>query len=366
MAYLRQELRPVLALAVLTFTACAGMSAPPAPAPPPRPTLVFSLDQGFGSGFIPNYDDVALDRILAALQPLQESYRVCVLVNPQVSARDRFDALLDTLAARRVPFVFDVYSSDGHTLGCWNPPNTPHDVRHGVTISIEELDAYRKRHGPWLAGLRIMEVFAHDFTIRAVKTTNPEWGNPHWVNPDDDFFQPAIAEGFLRFAREHGMFVQWSDWHWHAFAGWDPRQKPFEEQMAALLRQYPGTVIVTYANNEPSEKSEDRFGHWEQSVAHFVEAGAAGYGLSDQSWLRKDHLAATPGDIVRWADGAFDRGCRFVQFEPMWFFFAWCVGTSEVQDPRLDKTWESRGTPTPAFRKLAEALSSRAARREAP
>ena len=44
--------------------------------------------------------------------------------------------------------------------------------------------------------------------------------------------------------------------------------------MRRLLGEFPGVVIVTYANNEPEEKSLPRLGNWERAVEGFVADGA--------------------------------------------------------------------------------------------
>lgn len=339
-------------LAISAPAANAGLS----PTDAARITLVFDIDQGFGNGIIVHDDQVGLVRILDALAPLKPRYDVCVLVNPMVADRKKFDRVLDTLAARRTPFMFDVYTSSGQTLGSCSTQNAPHDPRHGVTISLSDLAHYKSRYGKWLAGLRFMEVFSQDFTVRAVRTTNPEWAMPCWKLPNDSFFQPSIAEGFLRFAKKHRMFVQWSDWHWFEFAAWDAPQKRHEEKLSAILRKFPGIVTVTYANNEPSENSAQRLDYWEKSVAKFVKDGAAGYGLSDQSWLRENEETCPVEDIIAWAKSAIGKGCRYIQFEPAWYFFKLPRGTFCVENYTKHPAWVDRGRPRENFIKLSAAL----------
>lgn len=148
-----------------------------------RITLAFSLDQGFGNGVVVQRNLAAVQRIVEALKPLQSRYRVCVIVNPMVADRARLDAVLDTLADLKMPFVFDVYTSDALTLGSCSVQNKPYDPEHGLSISLEDLESYKKRYREWLIGIRFAEVFAQDFTVRAVKTTNPEWALPYGHYP---------------------------------------------------------------------------------------------------------------------------------------------------------------------------------------
>ncbi len=192
--------------------------------------------------------------------------------------------------------------------------------------------------------------FAEDFTVRAVRTTNPEWGRPCWKLPEDDFFQPSLAERYLKLASETGLFVQFSDWHWKAFAGWDSHQQERERQLTRLLKQYPGMVTVTFANNEPSETSVPRLQDWETAVRSFVKDGAAGFGLSCQSWLRRDETACPPEEFASWALSALNKGARYVQFEPAWYLFHLPRGTFEVQPYTDSPEWASRGRPRDSFR----------------
>ncbi len=318
--------------------------------------LVFSIDQGFGNGVVVNDDQVAVKRIAEALRPFSAKYKVYVLLNPQVKDLEKLDRVLDTLVEAGMPFVLDVCSSDSMTLGSVTEQCRPHDPRHGVSISLHDLRAYKKRYGKWLAGIRFMEILAHDFTVRAVQTTNPEWGQPGWKMPRDSFFQPGIVEGFLKFARDNGMFVQWSDWHWIGFADWDEPQRPKEEKLLALLRRFPGLVTVTYANNEPNGDSAKRLPDWERCITRF--AGAAELGLSDQSWLGND-VTCPVADITSWAESALDKGFRYVQFEPAWYFFRLPRGTFGVHDYTNDPAYADRGSATDNLLALQKVLLNR-------
>ncbi len=318
--------------------------------------LVFSIDQGFGNGVVVNRDLAAVRRIAEALRTLRPRYDVFALLEPQVADKARLDAVLDVLVAADVPFFFDAISSDAMTLGTSTPQNAPADGPHGVAISIAELERYKRRYGHHLAGLRFTEVFSQDFTIRAVRTTNPEWKTADWKLPPDEFFQAAPARAFLKFARTHRMLVQWSDWHWHAFASWDAPQKDREATLRGLLGEFPGLVTVTYANNEPQEASVARLKTWPEAVEPFVAAGAQGIGVSNQSWLRKDETRCPIEDILAWTRSALERKSRLIQFEPAWYFFELPRGSFRLEDYTKDPRWRKAGTPTPAFEALAREL----------
>lgn len=318
--------------------------------------LIFSVDQGFGNGIVVNDDQLAMKRIIGAVQALRKRYDVYLLLNPMVRDQAKLTDILNIIAGGHIPFMLDVYSSDGETLGSSTPQNAPYDGAHGVTISIDNLRKLKAKYGKLLAGLRLMEVFSEDFTVRAIKTTNPEWRLPGMKIPKDSFFQPKIAEEFIRFAKDHHMFVQFSDWHWSAFAAWDKPQFKNEEELATILRQYPGVVTVTYANNEPNEDSLKRLGNWWNSVAKFVSDGAAGYGLSDQSWMSKNEMDCPVSEIIEWAKSALGRGCKMIEFEPVWYFFKLPVGSFGVQNYLGDPAWQDRGYATSNMRELSTFL----------
>ncbi len=348
--------RITLAVILLLLSVSTAFGAVEPSARQGKVKLIFSVDQGFGNGIVVNGDMVAIRRIIDAVQPLRKRYDVYFLLNPMVRDQTKLENILNAIAAKHMPFVLDVYSSDGETLGSSTPQNAPYDAAHGVTISLANLRKYKVKYGKLLAGLRIMEVFSEDFTVRAIKTTNPEWKQPGMKIPTDDFFQPKIAKEFITFAKDNRMFVQFSDWHWSAFAGWDKPQIENEAEFASILRQYPGVVTVTYANNEPNEDSVKRIGYWWRSVDKFVADGAAGYGLSDQSWMSKNEMDCPVSDIIDWADSALGRGCRMIEFEPVWYFFKLPVGSFGVRNYVDDPAWINRGRATSNMRALTKAL----------
>jgi hypothetical protein len=298
-----------------------------------RARLVFSIDQGFGNGIVANGNVEALNRMVTALEPLRAKYEVSVLLNPMIKDKQRLKLMLDALVPRKMRFVFDVYSSDSFTLGANGPANAPFDSSHGQSISVEQLAAFKESYGAALVGLRFMEIFGQDYGIRAMKTTNPELKRPGDKLPADTFFRFDLAEGFIRFAKEHDMFVQWADFGWMPFSPWDKEMPRYTEQVKALLRQHPGIVTVTYNNNEPNEASIPRLSTWHTAVESFPKDGAAGYGLSNQSWLHNfTYMDTKPEEIIAWTQSALDKSCRLIQFEPAWYFFNLPAGTFELGD----------------------------------
>lgn len=321
--------------------------------------LIFSLDQGFGNGVVIQNDQLAIRRIVRTLNPLKKRYEVFLLLNPQIGDKRKLENSLTTLSNLGMPFMLDVYSSDSYTLGSGSPGNAPYDSSHALSISMDYLARLKSKYGKRLAGLRFMEVFGQDFTVRAIKTTNPEWARPTEKLPLDNVFQPRYAEQFIKFAHDNKMFVQWADFHWYSAASWDAPQKDYEKDVVRLLKRYPGVVTVTYNNNEPSEQSVPKLDSWHAIVKGFAKDGAAGYGLSDQSWIRGDHMNTAPEEIISWAKSALDKRCKLIQFEPVWYFFKLPMGAFELSSFSSLPEWKDRGTGTNAYRLLEEFLLRR-------
>jgi len=348
----------LLLVSITTLPGNICLSANQKSALPEGVSLVFSIDQGFGNGVIVQDDQEALARMVDALEPLKAKYNVCVVLNPMVKDRKKLGRTLDTLQSRGMGFVFDVYSSDSQTLGSCTEFNAPHDPEHAVSISIKDLAAYKKRYGKFLAGLRCFEVLAQDFTVRAAKTTNPEWLRPCTKIPKDNVFQPKIAERYIRFAKENGIWLQWSEWHWFEFASWDAPIQGYEKTLASLMKKYPGVVIPTYANNEPNSNSSGRIENWDKSVSKFLNSGAVSFGLSNQSWMSSSEMECPPEDIILWTKSALNKGGRLIQFEPAWYFFKLPRGSFEAHDYKSDAEWNNAGEARQALTKLIDFLVS--------
>lgn len=359
----------IKACTLTTMLAISGALAAPASQPAGDPgavaavpsageviRLVFSVDQGFGNGVVVNHDLAAVGRICDAVKTFTPPFQGILLFNPQVADRDALHAALDVVVARDVCFMLEVYTSDCQTLGTTTVQNAPADGPHGICLTMDRLAAFKRKYGRHLVGLRMTEVFSQDFTNRAVRTTNPEWNSSGWKASDDAFFQADLARPFLRFARDAGMFVQFSDWHWFRFADWDEPLKAQEEALRGLLAEFPGVVIVTYANNEPQDKSVPRLSHWHEAVEPFLAAGAAGIGLSDQAWLREPEMSCPVEEVIAWALQTLRINSRYLQFEPAWYFFKLPRGTFHLGDYRNDPRYADSGTPLPNFAKLKAAL----------
>lgn len=321
-----------------------------------RVRLLFSIDQGFGNGLVVNGDKAALQRIFQALRTLRPRYDVYAIINPQIANRANVMTAMDLCMGSGVPFFLTIQSSDGMTLGSFTPPNEPVDPTHGVTISPQQLLQYKFRYGKHLAGIQFFEVFSQDFTLRAGRTKEPTWINPKWKLPakEDSFFSIDLMRDYFRIAWDRRMQVQWSDWHWTHFADWDKEQFPQEEAFKKLLAEFPGLVTVTYANNEPNEDSAKRLANWPEAMLPFVKAGARDFGLSCQSWLRKDEQKTPVSDMIEWTKNALDSGAAMIQYEPVWYFF-------KAQRGVFENGWTPAadyGTPTENFVKLAAFLNS--------
>lgn len=319
----------------------------------PKTRLIFSIDQGFGNGVVANGDVEALTRMVQALEPMRERYDISVLLNPMLKDHSRLTLALEALTRLKMPFVLDVISSDSFSLGANGPANAPFDSSHGLSVSVEQLTKLQATYGASLVGLRFMEIFGQDYGIRAMKATNPELKRPGDKLPADTFFRPDLAEGFIRFAKEHSMFVQWADFGWMPFAPWDKEMPSYTEQVKALLRQHPGVVTVTYNNNEPNEASIPRLSNWHTAVEPFPKHGAAGYGLSNQSWLHNfTYMDTKPEEIIAWTQSALEKNCRLIQFEPAWYFFNLPSGTFELGDSKQVPEGVEPGTAKESLKQL--------------
>ena len=79
----------------------------PSLAAEPKIRFVFSIDQGFGNGIVANGNVEALNRMVAALEPLRGKYEVSVLLNPMIKDKQRLKLALDSLVKLKMPFVLE-------------------------------------------------------------------------------------------------------------------------------------------------------------------------------------------------------------------------------------------------------------------
>ncbi len=350
-------------MSVLLACVLACLAGSPSSRPASRPTsrpgplkMAFSLDQGFGNGIIANKDLAAASRMAQALATLRPHCDPYALLNPQVADQATLRAVLNVLAAHDVPFLLEACSSDAMTLGTTTTQCAPADGRHGVAMSADDMTRLKAAYPAHFAGVRIMEMFSQDFTVRAVRTTNPEWNTAGWKLPEGPFFRSELIRPFVRIAHQEHMFVLWSDWHWHAFSPWDAGTLPNERAMGEMIAEFPGTVILTFANNQPQRAADRLLRTWHEPFIPLLSQGAAGLGLSNQAWLNDPETACPIEDLVSWGDRAVEVGAVAMQFEPAWYFFQLPRGTFGYGRYTDDPRYAGAGKPTPAFERLREAL----------
>jgi len=257
--------------------------------------------------------------------------------------------------------------------------NNPVDVSHGRALSIPQLEDYKSKYGNMLAGLRAHEVFAENFTILACQKLGVDWCNDFKGQlPSNNFYQKTLAEDYIKFAKENGMFLLWSDFYWSIYHPWDfdnnvVKQPQNEQELKDLLTLYPNTVIVTFANNEPLQSSRNKIDNWKESIQPFVNYGAKGFGLSNQSWMCESELSPEGAsfygvpenklcpisEISQWTINAFRDGALVVQFEPVWYLWQLPKGDfkGEVPDYTIDPNWKNvRGMPSQNLINLGKSL----------
>jgi hypothetical protein len=74
--------------------------------------------------------------------------------------------------------------------------------------------------------------------------------------------------------------------------------------------------------------------------------------------MRADFNNCPVDEIIEWTKSALKQ-CRYVQFEPMWYFFRMPSAVTDWQDYASDPKWADRGRPTENMRRLTEFLISR-------
>ena len=339
-----------------------------------RPAIVFSIDQGFRDSPIPIGDLAGLQRYADVLKSFGPKYEAYALFNGALADKAKLRAALDLLARNGVPFIMDVYDSDTLTNTRQGPDavDAPFDVQHGRGVSVAELADYKHRYGQLFAGLRVFEVFSLNYSILSCQKLGRDWDR-HWkenVPTQDTFYQRRFLDDYAKFAHANGMFLLFGDWFWsahhHSAFIDDVVHEPANEQdLKDICRIYPGTVVVMYDNNEPNGASLPRLSDWDKIVKPFVDAGAKGFGLSDQSWLstgisKSDQyeLKTPVADLVRWGQSDFDRGGVVLQLEPFWYWFRfpkprWSEGAVVyTQDP----AWADAGSASANLAALASAL----------
>lgn len=304
-----------------------------------------------------------MKRILRALRTLQAYYDVYCLFNPQVKDKQGLEMMLDICVSNKMPFMLEIASSHGMALG-GALQNAVFDQTHGFTISLAELKGFKDKYRENLAGIRFMEIFGQDTAI-LLTALNPNLahdGYSKMPDPNIPFLDPRLTRPYLKYAQDTGMIVQWSEFHWCKKWDWDYRYYSRLQDFMSLLQQFPRLISVTYANNEPGEASKTRLNNWFNDVKPLTVSGAKEFGLSDQAWLNSNDVMACPSaDIVAWCKSALDNGCRFIQFEPGFYFFNIPVGQLKptADDYTKDAKWIDRGAPRESFRELSAFLIDR-------
>jgi hypothetical protein len=330
----------------------------------PRRALMFSIDQGWANGPVQNGDIAALGRVATSLKAFQQRFDTYALLSCAYQDRGRLTQTLDMLAHNDIRFMLDVYASD--TMSNL-PGNRPADPRHGVAMTIADLQALKKRYGASFAGIRVFEVFSINFSILETQKNGRPWlTRIKDLLPSDDFFQPEILRTFFKFAYDNKMSLVFSDWFWSgatnsAFLRDTVHQPQNEAALAQLARAYPGTAIVLFANNVPGGAQA---ANWDRSTRRFLQDGAAGIGLSDQSWLCRQQstdseLNCPVSLMIDWAETAYKGGAALVQTEPYWYWWNFPKGLKT--DNYASVATSDFGTPRDTLRQFAAAFGVRLA-----
>lgn len=267
-------------------------------APKVKKRLIFSIDQGFPNGMVINKDTKALQGIIDAVRPLREYYDVYLLLNPMVK-RDALYCMLDYMYGK-IPFVFDVLSSDTYTLGHLNEPYNRETLQ---SISVEEMIEVKERYGEFFAGIRLFELIGQDCIRQDKVGTNPN-----------------IIRQYLHFAKDNGMFAQWGDFYWGGESCY------YQDDFNPLLKEYSDILTVVYSNN-----GVYRLANGMGMAKGYALAYGAEWGLSNQSWFwsektRQSEKAIPPSVVSRFVAKYFAEGATMIQFESCWAFFKLALG----------------------------------------
>ncbi len=328
-----------------------------------KKALIFQIDQGFGNGIIQNEDAVGLQRMITTLQAFQGKYEVYVTLSSRQTDKTKLDWVLNILAQNNIQFILEVYASDALTTGV-DSVNSPYDVNHGRELSVTQLQQYKTKYGNMFAGVRALEVFAENFTVLACQQQSVNWCGSFKSNlPSDRFYQKSFLEDYVKFAHNNGMFLLFTDFYWSAYHPWSfdqtvVNQPQNEQELQNLVKVYPNTVVVAFANNEPAQGSINKMNTWQAVVQPYVQYGAKGFGLSDQSWMCADEANCPVSTLSGWATAAFSSGALVVQTEPYWYWWNFPVGAIGPQSSNYttDPQWANRGYATNNLTTLATVL----------
>lgn len=328
-----------------------------------RPILVFSIDQGFPNGPVENDDLTSLQREIDYLKLFRQKYDTYALVAGDIGNKGYLQEALDLLVQNHVPFFLEAASSDAITV---DVGTAPYDRSHGLELSVEQLQLFKKRYGDYFHGIRLFELFGGDWTIWASKFRGKNWGDrfkQYW--PRDDFYQTFLIEPYVKFAARNNMIVVFADWFWyfdHQFVPADFKQQQHEIELQSLIQRYPNVVIVVYDNNEPGGHSDGV--NWVPAFRQYLTYRAKGFGLSDQAWLCDDEIQCPVDKLASWATAAFRDGAMLVQTEPYWYWWDFPRGDLGQNNYNQYKSAAERGRATKNLVKFASALGIDIARHD--
>ncbi len=328
------------------------------------PALVFDVDQAWPTGITENDDLTSLDRMLTVIAEFKTRFNVFVIFSPLTAKTNNLRNVLRLAAKRQIPFLLDVYSSDAMAIGKVEIPTNPDaDPSHALAISLQGLRELKAdpEIGPAFAGLRFMEMLGMNFTVRLCRERATGPNRVNWCDhfarnlPKDDPFKPEIAKPLMDFAKNHGMWVLWSDWKW------DDQTRESQNILKQILASgnYKNTVVLTYANNLPGEAARDNDANWRKWKAEYqplVGKQIKGLGLSDQSWTCAVQLACPVDVLTRWARQALAAGAIALELEPANYFFYLPHAGDIAGYPDAAKWREAGGRPNDRLVLFAKSL----------
>lgn len=295
-------------------------------------------------------DTVGIDAAVAAMQTFDgRKVDVYAGFNLTCGSDWKIATVLGHVAGK-MGIVVTVASSDTLATGGKRAYKCPANMAHGMTMSEGRLNWLRILFGAWIGGIRIDEMWSLTATL------NGHLGDASWYAhiagevPSTPFFQPAEVEPLLRFARDHGMFAEWSEPATLAQGLTDPDQPAREALLRTWQDSYPHTIIPTWANNLAGEAARHQYWNW---LRPLFTNNTLGWGLNNQPVWN-----ASVADPVGWAVEALSSGGLLLDNDPAWGLFRFPVGSYDdaAPDYTKDPAWASRGQPLPAFFALRDAL----------
>jgi hypothetical protein len=182
----------------------------------------------------------------------------------------------------------------------------------------------------------------------------------------DPFYQKKFVEEYAKFSKNNGMFLLFSDHYWLAYQtdtasvqlASVAKQSTNEQELRDIVKAYPDTIVIAFANNEWNEASKSKMDTWQNSLQLTTISGAKGFGLSDQSWMCNDETTCPSSLLANWAVNAFAKNAILVETEPYWYWWKFPKGVTGLQSSNytIDSQWSDRGFATENLQALAQAL----------